>query len=185
MKDTPNKVIIIGIQGSGKSTQGKLLAERLGIKYLSTGHIFRALSKDKTPLGQQIKVLINAGFLVPDQKTLKIIEEYLKREEYRDGFVLDGFPRTLYQAENFSQDVDYVIYLKISDKEALWRISGREEIREDETIMALRKRLEMFHKYTEPVLDYYKEKNILIEIDGEPSIDEIHKDILSKLQIND
>lgn len=183
MKDTPNKVIIIGIQGSGKSTQGKLLAEKIGVKYLSSGHIFRALSKEHTPLGQQIKVLINAGFLVPDQKTLKIIEDYLKREEYRNGFVLDGFPRTLNQAENFSQEVDKVIYLKISDKEALWRISGREEIREDETIMALRKRIEMFHKYTEPVLDYYKEKNLLLEIDGESSIDEIHKDILTKLHI--
>lgn len=183
MKDTPNKVIIIGIQGSGKSTQGKLLAEKIGVKYLSSGHIFRALSKEHTPLGQQIKVLINAGFLVPDQKTLKIIEDYLKREEYQNGFVLDGFPRTLNQAENFSQEVDKVIYLKISDKEALWRISGREEIREDETIMALRKRIEMFHKYTEPVLDYYKEKNLLLEIDGEPSIEEIHKDILTKLHI--
>src|SRR3989344_1447715 len=125
------KVIIIGIQGSGKSTQGKLLAEKLGVKYLSTGHIFRILSKKDTPLGRQIKVLINAGFLVPDEKSLKIVEEYLQKEEYEKGYVLDGFPRTLSQAKDFNQDIDKVILLKISDREALWRISGREEIRED------------------------------------------------------
>lgn len=177
------KIVIIGIQGSGKSTQGKLLGEAFKVPYLSTGHIFRILSKQDTPLGRQIKVLINAGFLVPDAKSLKIVEEYLGKKEYENGYVLDGFPRTLAQAKEFNQNIDKVILVKISDKEALWRISGREEIREDETLMAIRKRIEMFHKFTEPVLDYYKEKGILIEINGEQTIEQIHKDIKNELHI--
>lgn len=177
------KIVIIGIQGSGKSTQGKLLGEALQVPYLSTGHIFRVLAKQDTPLGRQIKVLINAGFLVPDAKSLTIVEEYLGKKEYENGYVLDGFPRTLAQATEFNQDIDKVILVKISDKEALWRISGREEIREDETLMAIRKRIEMFHKFTKPVLEYYKEKGILIEINGEQTIEQIHKDIKKELHI--
>ena len=177
------KIVIIGIQGSGKSTHGKLLGEKIHVPYLSTGHIFRILSKKDTPLGRQIKVLINAGFLVPDEKSLKIVEEYLQKEEYEKGYVLDGFPRTLSQAKDFNQDIDKVILLKISDREALWRISGREEIREDETLMAIRKRIEMFHKFTEPVLDYYKEKGVLLEVNGEQTIEKIHEDIVNNLQI--
>ncbi len=177
------KIIIIGIQGSGKSTQGKLLGEKLKVPYLSTGHIFRVLSKQDTPLGKQIKVLMNAGFLIPDEKTLKIVEEYLERPEYKGGYVLDGFPRTLTQAEKFNQDINKVILLKISDREALWRISGREEIREDETLMAIRKRIELFNKFTQPVLDYYSQKNLLLEVNGEQTIEQIHKEIAEKLHI--
>lgn len=174
-------LILIGIQGSGKSTQGNLLSEKLGIPYLSAGHIFRLLSKQKTPLGHQIKVVMNAGFLIPDEKTLKIVEEYLEKPQYKKGFILDGFPRTLIQAKEFKIKVDKAIYIKISDKEALWRISGREEIREDETLMAIRKRIEMFHKFTEPVLEFYKSNGILLEADGERPVIDISEDILSKL----
>lgn len=177
------KVIILGIQGSGKSTQGKLLGEKLGVPYLSTGHIFRILSKQDTPLGKQIKVLMNAGFLIPDEKTLKIVEEYLTHPEYSKGYVLDGFPRTIVQAQGFHEQIDKVIFLRISDKEALWRISGREEIREDETLMAIRKRIDLFNKSTKPVLDYYSQKNLLLEVDGEKPIEQIHKEIVEKLHI--
>jgi len=174
-------IILIGIQGSGKSTQGNLLSEKLGIPYLSAGHIFRILSKQKTPLGHQIKVVMNAGFLIPNEKTLKIVEDYLEKPEYKNGFILDGFPRTLVQAKKFRIRVDKAIYIKISDKEALWRISGREEIREDETLMAIRKRIEMFHKFTEPVLEYYRSNGVLIEVDGERPVIDISEDILSKI----
>lgn len=175
------RIILIGIQGAGKSTQGNLLSEKLNIPYLSTGHIFRDLAKEKTPEGRYIKETINAGYLLPDDKTLDVVEGYLKREEYKNGFILDGFPRTTAQAEAFKTDINYVFYLKVSDKEALWRISGRDDERDDETLKAIRKRIELFHAVTLPVLDFYKEKGKLIEINGEQSIEAINKEMLSKI----
>ncbi len=176
------KIVLIGIQGAGKSTQGNLLSKRLGIPYLSTGHIFRQLAKEKTKLGRYVKELMNAGYLFPDKKTIAIVREYLKRPEYENGYILDGFPRTLTQAEFFKDGPDKTIYLKVSDKEALWRLSYRNgEIREDETLAALRKRIELFHKMTEPVLNYYRKKGLLIEVDGENSIEKIHEDIMERL----
>lgn len=177
------KIILIGIQGSGKSTQGTLLSKKLNVPYLSTGHIFRSMAKEHTQLGRQIKVVMNAGLLISDAKTLKIVSEYLGRVEYQDGYILDGFPRTLGQVKAFKNGIDKVVYLKITDKEALWRISGRnEEVREDETLMAVRKRIDSFHKFTEPVLDHYKKKGNLIEIDGEQPVEKIHKEIMQKLK---
>lgn len=177
------KIILIGIQGAGKSTQGNLLREKLNIPYLSTGHIFREMAKEKTSLGRYIKEIMNAGFLIPDEKTVEIVSEYLKKTEYAKGYILDGFPRTLEQVNKFENGVDKVVYLKVSDKEALWRLSYRNgEGREDETLTAIRKRIELFHKLTEPVLDYYRKKGALVEIDGEKSIDNIHKEILEKIK---
>ena len=176
------KIILIGIQGSGKSTQGNLLSEKLGVPYLSTGHIFRAIAKEKTKLGRHIKETMNAGYLIPDDKTITIVSKYLRRSEYQKGYILDGFPRTLVQAKAFKNGIDKVIYFKVSDKEALHRISFRNgEAREDETPSAVHKRIESFHKFTEPVLNYYRGKGILTEVDGEQSIEEIHKEIISHL----
>ena len=177
------KIILIGIQGAGKSTQGNLLSEELKIPYLSTGHIFRELAKEKTSLGRYIKEVMNAGYLIPDKKTLEIVNEYLGREEYKTGYIMDGFPRTIEQVKDFANGIDRVIYLKVSDKEALWRLSYRNgEAREDETLAAVRKRIELFHKLTEPVLDFYRKKGSLIEIDGEKSIEGIHKEIMEKIK---
>lgn len=175
------KIILIGIQGAGKSTQGNLLSEKLKIPYLSTGHIFRDLAKEKTPEGRYIKETINAGYLLPDDKTLEVVKGYLGRDEYKSGYILDGFPRTTVQAEAFKTDINYVFYLKVSDKEALWRISGRDDERDDETLKAIRRRIELFHEVTLPVLDFYKEKGVLIEINGEQSIEDINSEILSKI----
>jgi len=178
------KIILIGIQGAGKSTQGNLLRDKLNIPYLSTGHIFREMAKEKTPLGRYIKEIMNAGYLIPDEKTVEIVSEYLTRPEYKEGYILDGFPRTIEQVKKFQNGVDKVIYLKVSDREALWRLSYRNgEGREDETLTAIRKRIEIFHRLTEPVLDFYRGKGILVEIDGEKSIEDIHKEILEKIKI--
>src|SRR3989344_4164850 len=178
------KLILIGIQGAGKSTQGNILSEKLGIPYLSSGHIFREMTKEKTQLGRFLKETLNAGYLVPDDKTIAILEEYLSHPEYTKGYILDGFPRTVPQAEAFSNGVDAVIYLKVSDKEALWRLAGREEegIREDNTLQALKKRIGLFHEKTEPVIEYYRSQNRLVEVDGEQSIEEITSEILKKLE---
>jgi len=176
------KIILIGIQGSGKSTQGNLLSEKLGIPYLSTGHIFREIAKEKTPFGRYVKETLNAGVLIPDDKTLEIVDDYLSRDEYKNGYILDGFPRTVKQAESFKNGINYVFYLNVSDREALWRLSYREDERDDETLLALRKRIELFHKATEPVLDYYREKGLLTEIDGEKEIEEINQQIFEKIR---
>ncbi len=176
------KLILIGIQGSGKSTQGNLISEKFNIRYLSSGHIFREITKEKTKLGRYVKETMNAGYLIPDSKTLTIVEEYLKKPQYRDNFILDGFPRTCIQAKKFSQKIDKVFYLKVSDKEALWRLSYRNDIlRDDETLKAVRKRIELFHKVTEPVLEFYRKKEILVQIDGEKEIKRVFKDICKHL----
>ena len=179
------KIILIGIQGAGKSTQGKLVSDKLKIPYLSTGHIFRELAKEHTPLGRYIKETMNAGYLIPDSKTLQIVTDYLHRPEYKNGYILDGFPRTKAQAEKFENGVDHVFYLKVSDREALWRLSYREgeeaDGREDETLKALRKRIELFHELTEPVIEYYHHHHKLTEVDGEKSIENIHDEIISHI----
>lgn len=176
------KIVLLGIQGSGKSTQGNLLSKQLGIPYLSTGHIFRQIAKEKTRLGRYIKETINAGLLVPDDKTVEIVNSYLSRPEYKRGYILDGFPRTLKQAKLFKNNVDKVFFLEIPEKEALWRLVYRNDTaREDETLVAIKKRIELFYKYTLPVVDYYRKKGILVEIDGTKSIKEVNNEILKSL----
>ena len=157
------KIILIGIQGAGKSTQGNILSEKLGIPYLSTGHIFREMAKEKTKLGRYIKEIMNAGYLIPDDKTVEIVKQYLEKPEYANGYIIDGFQRTVAQAQAFQNGAKKAIYLKVTDEEALRRISFRNgNGRSDETPRAIAKRIESFHIHTEPVIDYYrKNKNIL------------------------
>ncbi len=176
------KIVLFGIPGAGKSTQGNLLSRQLHIPYLSTGHIFRKIAQEKTQWGRYIKETMAAGLLIPDKETIMIVNDYLSRREYQKGYILDGFPRNLYQAKTFINHIDSVIYLKIPDKESLWRIAGREsEGRDDDTIAAMKKRIEIFHKYTKPVLDYYRKKQLLVEIDGSNNIKHVNKYLLKSL----
>ena len=175
------KIILIGIQGAGKSTQGALLSEKFNIPYLSSGHVFRQLCKEKNKMGRWLKETLNAGALVPDETTLEIILSYLKRDEYESGYILDGFPRTVAQAKAFEGEVDHVVFLDVSDKEALWRISGRVSDREDETIAAIRNRIRLFHEVTEPVIEFYKNEGKLIKVDGEKNVDGVFAQINQKI----
>src|SRR5260370_32087418 len=120
-------IVLNGIQGSGKSTQGNLLQEKLHVPFLSAGHIFREIAKESTPLAQEIKHIMTGGELIPDEKVLEILSAYLSRPEYANGYILDGFPRTVTQAQAFEKGVDYAVYLQVSDQEALKRIAARED----------------------------------------------------------
>lgn len=176
------KLVLLGIQGSGKSTQGNHLSKQLKIPYLSTGHIFREIAKEKTALGRYVKETMNAGLLIPDEKTIEIVHNYLSRKEYTNGYILDGFPRTVKQARAFKNNIEKVIYLEVPDKEAIYRLVYRNDTtREDETLPALKKRIELFHKHTLPVLDYYEEQSKLVTVDGTQTIKRVNKDILNSL----
>lgn len=175
------KLILIGIQGAGKSTQGNMLSAELGIPYLSSGHVFREMAKEKTANGRWLKETLNGGALVPDDMTLKIIGEYLSKPEYEKGYILDGFPRTAVQAEAFGAAAEKVIFIDVSDKEALWRLAGRVSDREDETLMAIRKRIELFHEKTEPVIEYYRDHGKLIQVNGELEVEDVFAEIMRHL----
>lgn len=176
------KLVLIGIQGAGKSTQGNMLSEALNIPYLSSGHVFREMAKSKSKLGRWLKETLNSGALVPDDMTVKVILEYLEKPEYENGFILDGFPRTVAQAEAFSDGTEKVVLIDVSDKEALWRISGRVSDRDDETLQAIRKRINLFHELTSQVLEYYKDQGRLIRVDGEQDVDKVFEDIMEHLK---
>jgi adenylate kinase len=177
------RIVLIGVQGAGKSTQGKLLAEKLDLPYLSSGHIFRQMATRKTVLGRWLKETLNAGVLVPDDKTIEIVSEYLGKPEYSKGYIIDGYPRTTAQAEAFSDGKEKVLLINVSDKEALWRIAGRIDDREDETLQAIRSRIEQFHRVTSEVIDYYDKKGQLVVVDGERDVDSVFKEAVEKLGI--
>lgn len=162
------KILFVGPQGSGKSTQGKLLAQFLGLPYLSTGDLFREM-------GGEIKQILDQGKLVDDQTTVKIVEAKLNGEEYSNGFILDGYPRNLEQIKLFDPGFDQVIYLDLSDKEATKRLLIR--AREDDTAELIAERLSSYHRQTDPILDYYRQKEILKQIDGLGNIEDIQQKI--------
>lgn len=180
------KILLYGIQGSGKSTQGRLLSQRFRLPYLSAGHIFRKMAREKTKKGRYIKETLAAGALLPDDIAIPAVNQYLDKPEYQKGWILDGFPRKLTQAKKFKPKIDVVFLIQVSDKEALWRLSFRQDsqgqIREDETIIAIRKRIELFHRATQPVIEYYRKKDLLVEINGQRPIEEISEDIISKIR---
>jgi adenylate kinase len=174
------KIVLLGIQGAGKSTQGNLLSQQLKLPYLSTGHIFRELAKGKDTTARYIKETINAGGLVSDEKTIEIVTRYLEKKEYQAGYILDGFPRTLLQAEKF-KGITKVFHFYISDKEALWRLAERTEVRDDNSVAAIKKRIRTFHTTTKLVLNYYQEQKKLVTIDASKTIEEVNMEVLKTI----
>lgn len=173
-------IVVMGPVGSGKSTQAELLAEEEGVPLLKVGDLLFFKSKEDTPLGKTIKKNMEAGEIVEDEVTNQIVKEHLKNKSYKNGFVLDGFPRTLKQAEMLKVLIDNVFYLAVSDEENTRRLLARG--RKDDTPNLVAKRLAIYHQETEPVLDYYRQQGILEEVDGEKSIEEIHQDIMGRLK---
>ena len=179
-------IIIMGPQGSGKSTQAQMLAKKLGLKHISTGRTFREIAKEDSKLGRKIRNYLDKGLLISHKRVMEVINTVVPKE----GFVLEGSPRELHQAKEIKHRIDKVIYIHTSDEEGIRRIMKGTKIagkgvsrkgRGDDTPKALKKRLALFHERTEPVLDFYRRKGILVEIEGERSIEEVFKSVLEVL----
>lgn len=162
------KILFIGPQGSGKSTQGKLLSQFLKLQYISTGDMFREMKGE-------IKQILDQGKLVDDQITSKIVEERLRKKDCANGFILDGYPRTMEQIRLFDPVFDKVIYFDLSDTEATKRLLARG--RSDDTDQLIAERLKNYHLQTDPILDFFRQKGILLQIEGLGSIEEIQNRI--------
>lgn len=169
------KILLIGPQGSGKSTQAKLLSQHLRIPFVSTGEIFRKFAAEDSEEGERIKAILDQGKLVDDETVSHLAEEMLKDQEYQNGFILDGYPRTLRQRQLFDPQFDKVIYLKLSDQEIMDRLLKRG--REDDTEELIKTRLDLYKLQTQPLLDYYAALGILTEINGDGSIEEVQSHI--------
>lgn len=178
------KLVLFGVQGAGKSTQGTLLAHQLNLPYISAGHIFRRLAQTKSKQGRYIKEVINSGALLPDSISVEIMQEYLQRPQYRHGFILDGFIRTKGQLDAFIDQIDMGIHIELDIKEALYRISYRNENRSDETVTAVRNRIELYFKETQPVLDELEVHSKLLTVDGSGTPEEVQQLITDTLGVS-
>lgn len=172
------KILIIGPQGSGKSTQSKLLAKYLDIPFIETGEIFRNIAKENSDLGKIVKDLLERGEMMPDDITADIVEDRINEGDSDFGFVMNGYPRSLNQIKLFDPMFDIVFYLKISDEEVIKRLIKRG--REDDTMELIRKRLADYYRLTEPILGFYENLEILEEIDGNGTIEEIQQTLRRK-----
>ena len=185
------RLLIVGPQGSGKGTQGVLLAKAFGIPVISTGDVFRANVADGTPLGQQVQAIIEAGDLVPDALTSEIVRDRLSQSDAAGGFLLDGYPRNLGQVHDLDaflrdrgEELDAVIELQVPRAESIDRLTRRafEQGRTDDTEEVIANRLAIYERETAPILDVYREQGIVDAIDGVGSLDEITERILAALE---
>ena len=204
------KIIFLGAPGSGKGTHATRVKTELGIPHISTGDIFRENIKGGTPLGVLAKSYIDKGALVPDDVVIKIVEDRLSREDCKKGFILDGFPRTIYQAEALKRiaAIDVVINLVVDDEAIVKRVAGRRMCRcgetynvaflngattcakcgaelyqrEDDKEETVKSRLEVYHKETAPLIDYYRKEGLLKDVDGSQGIEAVYADIMKVLK---
>jgi adenylate kinase len=176
------RVVFLGPPGSGKGTQAKLLAGRASIPAISTGDMLREAVRQGTPLGLKARAIIEAGELVPDELMIGLIRERLSQPDARKGFVLDGFPRTVEQAEALEKLLDgngkglsAVINLLVPDAMVVDRLRGRsaEEQRADDRPETIRERLRVYQDYTVPLIGYYRQRRLLAEVDGIGDIEQI------------
>ena len=211
------KIIMLGAPGAGKGTQAKKIAEKYSIPHISTGDIFRANIKNGTELGKKAKTYMDQGLLVPDELVVDLVVDRVNQEDCANGYVLDGFPRTIPQAEALDQALaalgqamDYAINVEVPDENIVNRMSGRRAcvdcgatyhivyaptkvenvcdkcqggliLREDDKPETVQKRLNIYHEQTQPLIDYYTGKNILVEVDGTVDINDVFNAIVNIL----
>ncbi len=212
-------LIMMGVQGAGKGTQAATLIDHLRIPHITSGGLFRAMKDQDTPLARQVQDIMARGDLVPDDITIQIVRERISQDDAANGFILDGFPRTRPQAEaldalmaEMGRRLTAVVYLHISDEEAIERISGRLQCaldekhiyhqkynppqqtgvcdidggqlftRPDDQPDAVRKRIGDFHAKTQPLLDYYRDQGLLLEVNAEKSIEAVGEAVIAALE---
>ena len=206
------KLVLIGAPAAGKGTQAARLVEHYGIAHISTCDMLREEVAKGTELGNQAKSIMAAGGLVSDELIIAIVQERIKKDDCAKGFILDGFHRTVVQAEKLEDMVklDHVVYISAPDEVMLERLTARESCpkcgatynklflpakvagvcdkcgealtqRKDDTVEAGKARIATFHEQSEPLVDFYKKKGILFEVDGTQAIDEITKAIIAGL----
>lgn len=211
------KIIMLGAPGAGKGTQAKQIADKYAIPHISTGDIFRANLKAGTELGKKAKEYMDQGLLVPDELTCDLVMDRIGQDDCKNGFVLDGFPRTIPQAEaldaaltKINQKMDYAIDVDVPDENIVNRMSGRRAclncgatyhivsiptkvegvcdrcgspvvLRDDDQPETVKKRLDVYHEQTQPLIDYYKKQNILKTVDGTQPMEEVFRAIVEIL----
>ncbi len=175
-------IVLFGAPGAGKGTQGEILAHRIGVPKIATGDLLRAAVAVGTLLGKEAKRFMDRGSLVPDEIILGLIEEKLASEESARGVIMDGFPRTIAQAEAVDEflalrdaGVDSVVAFDVPDEELVERMNGRakEEGRSDDTPEAIRKRLLVYREQTAPLLQYYDERGLVTSIDATGTVQQV------------
>ncbi|MCR5441640.1 MAG: adenylate kinase [Lachnospiraceae bacterium] len=212
------KIIMLGAPGAGKGTQAKMIAEKYSIPHVSTGDIFRANIKNGTELGKQAKEYMDAGKLVPDELTVKILLDRVAQDDCKNGYVLDGFPRTIPQAEvledalnKLGDKIDYAVNVDVPDENIVRRMSGRRAclkcgatyhiehippkqegicdtcgselvLRDDDKPETVLNRLKVYHDQTQPLIDFYTERNVLKTVDGTRDMKDVFADIISILE---
>jgi adenylate kinase len=207
-------IIMLGAPGAGKGTQAKKIAEKYGIPHISTGDIFRANIKNNTELGKKAKEYMDQGLLVPDELTCDLVTDRIQQDDCSKGFILDGFPRTIPQAEALDkaltamgQSMDYAVNVDVADENIIDRMSGRRAClkcgatyhiitippksegicdncgselvqREDDKPETVKKRLDVYHEQTQPLIDYYNNQGILRTVDGTKDFEGVFQDIV-------
>lgn len=211
------KIIMLGAPGAGKGTQAKKIAEKYQIPHISTGDIFRANIKNGTELGKKAKTYMDQGLLVPDELVCDLVVDRVQQDDCKKGYILDGFPRTIPQAESldaalaaFGESMDYAIDVEVPDENIVKRMGGRRAcvgcgatyhleyaptkvegicdacgaeliLRDDDKPETVQKRLGVYHEQTQPLIDYYKAKGILREVDGTMDMEDVFQAVVEIL----
>jgi len=184
-------ILLLGPQGSGKGTQARRISAEYGIPHIATGDMLRAAIAEGTPLGQQVKPILEGGELVPDELIIEVIRERLEEPDAAAGFVLDGFPRTMGQADaldsvlrEIGRELTVVFALQVSDEICIERLlkRARDERRTDDTPDAIRRRLELYHRETEPLIEHYRTLGILLTIHADGTPNEVFAEIQAALE---
>lgn len=184
------RLLILGPPGAGKGTQAVRVAERYGVPAISTGDIFRANIRDETPLGQKVKAIIDSGQYVPDEVTNDLVRDRLAQDDARGGFLLDGYPRTADQVRELDDilagqglALEHVLELTVDTEEVVARLLKRAETdgRSDDTEDVIRTRQQVYADQTAPLLDVYRERGLLVQVDGTGEVDEVTERVLAAL----